>query len=92
MKSRDELERLNEKASIQNEVKFLGLKDRPGKQNFPEDMRKMFELVTDIVKEASREVTKTLMVTSQKSSNIITNLNGKLSNNMSAGVLLHHIL
>ena len=46
IKNCDDLEKLNKLISLQGQVKALGLQDRLGKQNFHEDMKKVFEPVT----------------------------------------------
>ena len=42
IKDREDLETLNELASLQNRVKTVRLQDKLGKQNFHEDMKKSF--------------------------------------------------
>ena len=37
---REELEKLNELVSFENQLKAVRLQDKLGKQNFPEDMKK----------------------------------------------------
>ena len=46
IKDREELENLNEIASLHDQVKAVRLQDKLGKQNFHEDMKKVFEPVT----------------------------------------------
>ena len=41
--NREDLENLNELASLQDQVKAVRLQDKLGKQNFREDMKKVFE-------------------------------------------------
>ena len=50
-KERVDLEKLIELDSLQRQVEDLRLQDQLGKQNFPEDMKKVFEPVTDKIKE-----------------------------------------
>ena len=50
IKNEDDLEKLNDLVSLQNQEKALRLQDKLGKQNFPEDMKKVFEPNTDTVK------------------------------------------
>ena len=40
IKNIEELEKLNELASLQNQVKVVGLQDKLDKQNFHEDIKK----------------------------------------------------
>ena len=63
IKDREMLEKLEELASIQNQVKVVSLPDRLAKQNSHEDMKKVFDPVTKSIKEVSEEVTKILITT-----------------------------
>ena len=49
IKNREDLEKINDLISLQDEVKALRLQDKLGKQKFHEDLKKNFELVTDTV-------------------------------------------
>ena len=49
-KDRQDLENLNELVLLQDQVKTVRLQDKLGKQNFHEDMKKVFELVTNHLK------------------------------------------
>ena len=42
IKDREDLENLSELASLENQVKVVRLQDKLGKQNFHEDMKKVF--------------------------------------------------
>ena len=42
IKDREDLEKLNELVSLQDQVKTVRLQDKLGKQNFHEDMKKSF--------------------------------------------------
>ena len=50
IKDREDLENLNEAVSLQNQVKVVRLQDKLGKQNFHEDVTKVFEPLTDTLK------------------------------------------
>ena len=50
IKNREDLEKLNELVSLQNQVKAVRLQDKLGKQHFHEDMKKVYEPLTDTVK------------------------------------------
>ena len=50
IKDREDLENLNDLASLQDQVKVFRLQDKIGKQNFHEDMKKVFEPVTKSLK------------------------------------------
>ena len=53
IKDREDLEKLEELASLQNQVKVVRLQDKLGKQNFQEDMEKVFEPVTNTIEDSS---------------------------------------
>ena len=61
-----DLQKLSEAVSLENQVKVDRLQDKLHKQNFHEDMKKVFELVTKSNKDVSEEVTKTLTEISTK--------------------------
>ena len=44
IKDRENLEKLNELVSLQDQVKTVRLQDKLGKQNFHEDMKKILNL------------------------------------------------
>ena len=46
IKDREDLVNLNELASLQDQVEAVRLQDKLGKQNFHEDLKKVFEPVT----------------------------------------------
>ena len=72
---RDDLQKPNELPSSQKQVKGLRLQDKLRKQNFHEDMKRVFGPVTDKMKEASKKVTNTMMGTSEESSKAVTDPN-----------------
>ena len=78
IKDREDLENLNELASLQDQVKAVRLQDKLGKQNFHEDMKKVFEPVTKSLEITSQEITKTITESSMKNNQAIENLNNKL--------------
>ena len=51
--NREDLQNLNELASLQDQVKAVRLQDKLGKQNFHEDMKKVFEPVTKSLENTS---------------------------------------
>ena len=53
IKIRDDLEKLEEIASLQNKAEDLRSQDKLVKQNFHEDMKNLFELFTDTIKDTS---------------------------------------
>ena len=78
IKDREDLEKLNELVSLENQVKVVRLQDKLGKQNFHEDMKKIFEPVTKSLENASQDITKSITETSVKNNQAIENLNKKL--------------
>ena len=78
IKDREDLENLNELAPVKNQVKAVRLQDKFGKQNFHEDMKKVFEPVTKSLENTSQDVTKTITETSGKNNQSIENINNKL--------------
>ena len=76
--NREVLENLNELASLQDQVKAVGLQDKLGKQNFHEDMKKVIEPVTKSLESTSQDITKTISENSIKNNQAVENLNSKL--------------
>ena len=60
IKDREDLEKINELVSLQDQVKVVRLQDKLGKQNFHEDMKKVFEPVTKTLEKTSQDITKTM--------------------------------
>ena len=78
IKNRQDLEKLNEAVSLQNQVKVVRLQDKLGEQNFHEDMTKVFEPLTDTLKKTSGNITKTITENSIINNKAIENLNEKI--------------
>ena len=78
IKDREDLENLEELVSLQNEVKIVRLQDKLGKQNFHEDMKKVFEPVTKSLENTSQDITKAMKEPSIKNNQAIENSNNKL--------------
>ena len=78
IKNRDDLEEVEGMASLENQVEKLRLKDKLGKQNFHKDMKKLYEPITDTIKDTSRVITKTITETSIKNNKAISDLNEKV--------------
>ena len=78
IKDREDLEKLNEAVSLQNQVKVVRLQDKLGKQNFHEDMTKVFEPLTDTLKKTSENITKTITENSINNNKAIEDLNEKI--------------
>ena len=77
IKTREDLEHLEDLASLQNQVGEVRLQDKLGKQNFHENLKKVFEPVTDIIKNTSENITKTMMLTSKENNKTKEDLNEK---------------
>ena len=75
IKRREDLENLEELVSLESQVKAVRLQDKPGKQNFQEDLKKVFKPVIKSLENTSQDVTKTRAETSIKNNQAIENLN-----------------
>ena len=78
IKDREDLQKLNEVVSLQNEVKVVRLQNKLGEQNFHEDMTKVFEPMTDTLKKTSDNIAKTITENSINNNKAIENLNEKI--------------
>ena len=93
IKDREDLENLNELVSLQNQVKVVKLQDKLGKQNFHEDMKKVFEPVTESLENTSQNLTKTITETSIKNNLAIENTNNNLLEIMNdRGILATYLM
>ena len=71
-------EKLEELSSIQNRVEELRLQDKLGNQNFREDIRKLYEPLTNTSEDTSRVITKTMMEIPIKNIKTVGNSNNKV--------------
>ena len=93
IKDREDLEKLNELVSLQDQVKAVGSQDKLCKQSFHENMTKIFEPVTKSFESTSQYITKTITETSIKNNQAIKNLNYKLLEIMNdRGIISSHLL
>ena len=93
IKDRKDSENLNQLASLQDQVKTVILQEKLGKQNFHEDMKKVFELVTESIENTFQDITKTITETSVKKNQAIDNLNNKLLEIMKdTGILASYLM
>ena len=93
IKDREDLEKLNELVSLQNQVKVVKLQDKLGKQNFHEDMKKVFEPVTKSLENTSENLTKAITETSIKNNQAIENINNNLLEIMNdRGILATYLM
>ena len=60
IKDREDLENLEELVSLESQVKAVRLHDKLGKQDFHEDIKKVFEPVTKSLENTSQDITKTI--------------------------------
>ena len=93
IKDREDLEYLNELVSLQEQVKVVKLQDKLGKQNFHEDMKKVFEPVTKSLENTSENLTKAIIETSIKNNLAIENINNYLLEIMNdRGILATYLM
>ena len=93
IKDREDLEKLNESVSLQDQVKVVRLQDKLGKQTFHEDMKKVFEPVTKSLENTSQDITKTITETSVKNNHARENINNKLLEIMNdRGILATYLM
>ena len=93
IKDREDLEKLNELVSLQDQVKVVKLQDKLGKQNFPEDMKKVFEPVTKSLQNVSENFTKAITETSIKNNLAIESINNNLLEIMNdRGILATYLM
>ena len=78
IKDTEDLIKINEVVSLENQVNVVRLQDKLGKQNFYEDMKKVFQPVTKSLEKNSQDITKTITETSIKNNQAIENINNKL--------------
>ena len=88
IKEREDLEKIKEVDSLQNQVRVVRSQNKPGKQNSHEDMEKFFEPVTETKAKISEDLTKTMMLTSTENNKGLENLNNKLQEIMNNTVIL----
>ena len=72
------MEKLEELASLQNQVNAVRLQDKLGKQNFPEDLKNVSEPVTKSLEKTSQDITKTKSENSIGNNKAISDLNSKV--------------
>ena len=92
IKNVEDLQKLNELVSLESQVKAVRLQDKLGKQNFPEDMKNVFEPVTKSIKDVSEEVTETMTESPNKNNQALENLNNKLEIMNDRGIIASYLL
>ena len=76
--NREDLQKVDEAVSLQNQVNEVRLQDKLGDQNYQEDAKKLFKPMTDAIKNTSESITKTLTENSIKNNKAKENLNEKI--------------
>ena len=76
--NREDLQKLDEAVSLQNQVNEVRIQDKLGDQNYHEDAKKLFKPMTDAIKNTSETITKTLTENSINNNKAIENLNEKI--------------
>ena len=90
---REDLKKLNKLASLQDQRKAVRSQDELGKQNFHEDMKKVFEPITKSLEKTSQDITKTITESSITNNKAIENLNNKLLEIMKdRGILASYLM
>ena len=93
IKDRENLEKLEDLVSLQNQVKVVKLQDKLGEQNFHEDMKKVFEPVTKSLKDTSENITNAITESSLKNNLAIQNINNILLEKMNdRGILATYLM
>ena len=77
-KNVEDLQKLIDLVSLERQVETVRLQDKLGKQNFHENIKKVFEPVTKSIEEVSEELRKTITETSNEKNQALENLNDKL--------------
>ena len=91
--NREDLKKLNELVPLQDQVKAVRLQDKLGKQNFHEDMKKVFEPVTKSLEKTSQDIPKTITESSITINKAIEILNNKLLEIMNdRGILASYLM
>ena len=93
IKDREDLEKLEDLVSLQNQVKVVKLQDKLGEQNFHEDMKKVFEPVSKSLENTSEKLTNAITDSSIKNNQAIENINNKLLEIMNdRGILATYLM
>ena len=93
IKDREDLEKLEDLVSLQNQVKVVKLQDKVGEQNFHEDMKKVFEPVTKTLENTSQNLTKAISESSKENNLLLENVNNKLLEIMNdRGILATYLM
>ena len=77
-KDRQDLKDSEELTTFQNQINVVRLQDKLVKQNFHEDMKKVFQPMADAIKNTSQDISKTITEISIKNNKVLENLNEKI--------------
>ena len=89
----EDLQKLNELVSLENQVKVVRSQDKLGKQKFHEDMKKIFEPLTKSPGNTSQDITITITESSVGNNQAIELLNNKLLEIMNdRGIIATYLL
>ena len=93
IKDREGLKTLEELVSLENQVKVVKVEDKLGKQNFHENLKKVFEPVTKSLENTSENLTKAITESSIKNNLTIMNINNNLLEIMNdRGILATYLM
>ena len=88
----NDLEKLEELASLENQVKEVRLHYKLAIQSFYENIEKVFEPVTDTMKNTSEKITKTITESSITHNKAVETINEKVSELMNnKGMIAPHL-
>ena len=74
----EDLQKLDEAVSLQNQVYEVRLKDKLGEQIYHEDAKMFFKPITDAIKDTSENLTKNIRENSIKNNKAIKNINERI--------------
>ena len=75
--NREDLQKLDEAVTLQNQVQEIRLQDKLGERNYYEDSKKLIKPMTDAIKNTSENMIKTSTENSINNNKTIENLNEK---------------
>ena len=86
--NRESLKNLNQLISLKSQVEELRVQDKLGKKTFHEDMQRVFEPVTNSIKDVSQDVIRTITILSEQNNRALLNLGDKFLEKLKDRVLL----
>ena len=91
--NRQDLQKLDEAVSLQNQVKAVSLQDKLGEQNYQRNAEKIYKPLTDTIKNTSEKTTKTITESSNMNNEVINDLINKLSEILNdRGILASYLM